>query len=201
MGLEHHLGLTCDPVAGLVQIPCIECNVFAASRALTCADYAVFSDGTHRIPFDDAVTVMGQTGRDLPSSYRETALGGLAAACQRRRRQSPAQGAAHARGRYLVELTHEPRTRRKSMADSPEFVITLAHNKSNPKQVTLAFTLGLKSLEKGHSTAIVLLLDGVQVGQIGHVDHVDMGEPFLPVREVLSTTGRSWCHTGRARTP
>jgi L-serine dehydratase len=85
MGLEHHLGLTCDPVAGLVQIPCIERNVFAASRALTCADYAVFSDGSHRIPFDDAVTVMGQTGRDLPAMYRETALGGLAAAYQRRR--------------------------------------------------------------------------------------------------------------------
>jgi len=85
MGLEHHLGLTCDPVGGLVQIPCIERNVFAASRALTCADYAVFSDGSHRIPFDDVVTVMGQTGRDLPASYRETAMGGLAAAYQRRR--------------------------------------------------------------------------------------------------------------------
>ncbi|CAG1773078.1 partial L-serine dehydratase 1, partial [uncultured bacterium] len=78
MGLEHHLGLTCDPVAGLVQIPCIERNVFAASRALTCADYALFSDGSHRISFDEVVTVMGQTGRDIPISYRETALGGLA---------------------------------------------------------------------------------------------------------------------------
>jgi len=86
MGLEHHLGLTCDPVAGLVQIPCIERNVFAASRALTCADYALLSDGTHRIPFDDAVEVMGRTGRDLLASYRETAAGGLATAYQRRRR-------------------------------------------------------------------------------------------------------------------
>ena len=67
------------------------------------------------------------------------------------------------------------------MPDYPQFVITLAHNKSNPKQVTLAFTLGLKGLEKGHSTAIVLLLDGVQVAQLGHVDHIDVGEPFLPV--------------------
>ncbi len=86
MGLEHHLGLTCDPVGGLVQIPCIERNVFAASRALTSADYALFSDGTHRIAFDDVVVVMDQTGRDMPASYRETARGGLAVAYQRRRR-------------------------------------------------------------------------------------------------------------------
>jgi tRNA 2-thiouridine synthesizing protein D len=71
------------------------------------------------------------------------------------------------------------------MPDYSDFVITLAHNKSNPKQVTLAFTLGLKSLEKGHSTAIVLLLEGVQVGQTGHVDRVDVGEPFLPVKDML----------------
>ncbi len=87
MGLEHHLGLTCDPVAGLVQIPCIERNVFAASRALTCADYALFSDGTHRIPFDEVVHVMMQTGHDLPSLYRETAHGGLAAAYRQRSAQ------------------------------------------------------------------------------------------------------------------
>jgi len=82
MGLEHHLGLTCDPVGGLVQIPCIERNVFAAARALNCADFSLFSDGLHRIPFDQAVEVMAQTGRDLPFQYRETALGGLAAAYQ-----------------------------------------------------------------------------------------------------------------------
>ncbi len=84
MGLEHHLGLTCDPVAGLVQIPCIERNAFAASRALYCADYALFSDGSHRIPFDEIVAVMRQTGHDLPSLYRETANGGLAAAYRQR---------------------------------------------------------------------------------------------------------------------
>ncbi len=82
IGLEHHLGLTCDPVGGLVQIPCIERNVFAAARALNCADYSLFSDGRHHIPIDQAVEVMAQTGRDLPSQYRETALGGLAAAYQ-----------------------------------------------------------------------------------------------------------------------
>ncbi len=80
MGMEHHLGLTCDPVAGLVQIPCIERNAHAATRALTCADYAVFGDGSHRVSFDVVVKVMSQTGRDLPSLYRETASGGLARA-------------------------------------------------------------------------------------------------------------------------
>ncbi len=80
MALEHHMGLTCDPVGGLVQIPCIERNAFAATRALTCAQYALFSDGGHRIPFDEVVAVMRQTGHDLPSLYRETASGGLAAA-------------------------------------------------------------------------------------------------------------------------
>jgi L-serine dehydratase len=79
MGLEHHLGLTCDPVAGLVQIPCIERNVFAAARALSCADYALFSDGGHRVSFDQVVAAMRQTGHDLPSLYRETSSGGLAA--------------------------------------------------------------------------------------------------------------------------
>lgn len=78
MGIEHHLGLTCDPVQGLVQIPCIERNAFAAMRALDCAEYALLSDGRHRIPFDDAVTVMLETGRDLGLAYRETARGGLA---------------------------------------------------------------------------------------------------------------------------
>lgn len=80
MGLEHHLGLTCDPVDGLVQIPCIERNVFAAARALTCANYAGYSDGSHRVSFDEVVEVMEQTGHDLPSLYRETANGGLAKA-------------------------------------------------------------------------------------------------------------------------
>ncbi|HEX9012490.1 MAG TPA: L-serine ammonia-lyase, iron-sulfur-dependent, subunit alpha [Anaerolineaceae bacterium] len=78
MGLEHHLGLTCDPVNGLVQIPCIERNVFAATRALDCATYSGYSDGGHRVSFDEIVKVMKQTGRDLPHLYRETAEGGLA---------------------------------------------------------------------------------------------------------------------------
>jgi L-serine dehydratase len=84
MALEHHLGLTCDPVAGLVQIPCIERNAFAANRAVGCAVYALFTDGMHLIPFDEVVSVMWETGNNLPSLYRETASGGLAAAYQRR---------------------------------------------------------------------------------------------------------------------
>lgn len=79
MGLEHHLGLTCDPVCGLVQIPCIERNAYAAARALDANLYAAFSDGRHSVDFDRIVEVMKQTGHDLPSLYKETAMGGLAA--------------------------------------------------------------------------------------------------------------------------
>lgn len=79
MGIEHHLGLTCDPVAGLVQIPCIERNAFGATRALDCAQYALLSDGTHRISFDNVLGTMRATGMDLRSCYRETSTGGLAA--------------------------------------------------------------------------------------------------------------------------
>ena len=78
MGLEHHLGMTCDPVCGLVQIPCIERNAFAACRALDAQLYASFSDGSHRVSFDRAVEVMKQTGHDIPSLYKETSAGGLA---------------------------------------------------------------------------------------------------------------------------
>jgi L-serine dehydratase len=79
MGLEHHLGLTCDPVCGLVQIPCIERNAYAAARALDANLYAAFSDGRHSVTFDRIVEVMKQTGHDLPSIYKETSKGGLAA--------------------------------------------------------------------------------------------------------------------------
>lgn len=79
MGLEHHLGLTCDPVCGLVQIPCIERNAYAAARALDSNLYASFSDGVHSVSFDRVVSVMKQTGHDLPSVYKETSQGGLAA--------------------------------------------------------------------------------------------------------------------------
>lgn len=78
MGLEHHLGLTCDPVCGLVQIPCIERNAFAAARALDANTFSNFSDGRHRVSFDQVVEVMKQTGHDLPSLYKETSQGGLA---------------------------------------------------------------------------------------------------------------------------
>ena len=78
MGLEHHLGMTCDPVCGLVQIPCIERNAMAAARALDCNLYSAFSDGFHRVSFDEVVSVMKQTGHDIPSLYKETSAGGLA---------------------------------------------------------------------------------------------------------------------------
>lgn len=79
MGLEHHLGLTCDPMCGLVQIPCIERNAYAAARALDANIYASISDGKHTVSFDRVVQVMKQTGKDLPSLYKETSEGGLAA--------------------------------------------------------------------------------------------------------------------------
>lgn len=78
MGLEHHLGMTCDPVCGLVQIPCIERNAFAAARALDSNLYSSFTDGIHRVSFDRVIQVMKQTGHDLPSLYKETSEGGLA---------------------------------------------------------------------------------------------------------------------------
>jgi L-serine dehydratase len=78
MGLEHHLGLTCDPIGGYVQIPCIERNAIAAVRAVDCAAYALLSDGHHIVSFDEVVRTMWETGCDMKSLYRETATGGLA---------------------------------------------------------------------------------------------------------------------------
>jgi tRNA 2-thiouridine synthesizing protein D len=71
------------------------------------------------------------------------------------------------------------------MPDDPEFLITLAHHKDDPKHITLAFTFGLKALEKGYKTAILLLLNGVHVGLSGYNDDIDIGEPFLPVKDLL----------------
>jgi len=78
MGIEHHLGLTCDPIGGLVQIPCIERNAFASERALSGSTFAMLSDGRHLVSFDKVVKTMAQTGHDLPSIYKETSAGGLA---------------------------------------------------------------------------------------------------------------------------
>ena len=84
MGLEHHLGLTCDPVDGLVQIPCIERNAHAATRALSCCHFALLSGGEHKISFDEITLVMKETGQALPPLYRETAAGGIAQAYRQR---------------------------------------------------------------------------------------------------------------------
>ncbi len=84
MGLEHHLGLTCDPVDGLVQIPCIERNAHAATRALSCCHFAFLSGGVHKISFDEITLVMNETGQALPLLYRETSAGGIAQAYRRR---------------------------------------------------------------------------------------------------------------------
>ena len=78
MGMEHHLGMTCDPVGGYVQIPCIERNAIVAVRSLNTADYALSTDGAHTISFDQVVVTMKETGCDMCSSYKETSTGGLA---------------------------------------------------------------------------------------------------------------------------
>jgi L-serine dehydratase len=78
MALEHHLGLTCDPVCGLVQIPCIERNAVAAMRAINALSLANFLTGTRMISFDTVVRTMYETGKDLGHQYRETSTGGLA---------------------------------------------------------------------------------------------------------------------------
>ena len=78
IALEHHLGMTCDPVAGLVQIPCIERNAFGAVKAVTAASLALKGDGTHAVPLDACIETMRQTGRDMSEKYKETSLAGLA---------------------------------------------------------------------------------------------------------------------------
>jgi L-serine dehydratase len=79
IGMEHNLGLTCDPIAGLVQIPCIERNTMGAAKAINAARLAkIHGDGTHRVSLDQVIATMRQTGNDMKSTYKETSLGGLA---------------------------------------------------------------------------------------------------------------------------
>ncbi len=78
IGLEHHLGMTCDPIGGLVQIPCIERNAMGAVKAIAAASLALAGDGTHKVSLDAAIATMRQTGLDMRAEYKETARGGLA---------------------------------------------------------------------------------------------------------------------------
>ena len=78
IGMEHHLGLTCDPVGGLVQIPCIERNAIAAVKAINAARLALHGDGSHRVSLDKVIQTMRETGADMKDKYKETARGGLA---------------------------------------------------------------------------------------------------------------------------
>jgi L-serine dehydratase len=78
IGMEHHLGLTCDPVGGLVQIPCIERNAIAAVKAINAARMALRGDGTHHVSLDKVIKTMRETGADMMTKYKETARGGLA---------------------------------------------------------------------------------------------------------------------------
>ncbi len=78
IGMEHHLGMTCDPIGGLVQVPCIERNAFGAISAVNAASLALHGDGTHIVSLDKVIVTMRETGRDMASKYKETSLGGLA---------------------------------------------------------------------------------------------------------------------------
>ena len=78
IALEHHLGMTCDPIKGLVQVPCIERNGLGAIKAVSAASLALRGDGQHFVPLDAAIETMRQTGNDMSEKYKETSLGGLA---------------------------------------------------------------------------------------------------------------------------
>ncbi|HEX4768010.1 MAG TPA: L-serine ammonia-lyase [Lichenihabitans sp.] len=78
IGMEHHLGMTCDPIGGLVQIPCIERNAFGAIKAINAASLALHGDGTHKVSLDHVIATMRQTGADMSAKYKETSQGGLA---------------------------------------------------------------------------------------------------------------------------
>ena len=78
IALEHHLGMTCDPVKGLVQVPCIERNGLGTIKAVSAASLALRGDGTHLVPLDAVIETMRQTGADMSTKYKETSLGGLA---------------------------------------------------------------------------------------------------------------------------
>ena len=78
IALEHHLGMTCDPVLGYVQIPCIERNALSSKTAISCSEYAMMTDGKHYVSLDNVIKSMVQTGKDLKQDYKETSLGGLA---------------------------------------------------------------------------------------------------------------------------
>jgi L-serine dehydratase len=78
IALEHHLGMTCDPVAGLVQVPCIERNALGATKAVTAASLALRGNGIHFMPLDNCIEAMRQTGEEMSTKFKETSLGGLA---------------------------------------------------------------------------------------------------------------------------
>jgi L-serine dehydratase len=78
IALEHHLGMTCDPIGGLVQVPCIERNAMGAVKAINAASLALKGDGSHFVPLDAAIATMKATGADMLTKYKETSQGGLA---------------------------------------------------------------------------------------------------------------------------
>ena len=125
IAMEHHLGMTCDPVGGLVQIPCIERNAFGAVKAIAAASLALHGDGRHRVSLDSVIATMRQTGADMQSKYKETSLGGLGGEF---RRVLSGRGVTSLRGRRREQrpsprrLTREDASVRASPASSPRFI-------------------------------------------------------------------------------
>src|SRR5688572_30543946 len=78
IAMEHHLGLTCDPIGGLVQIPCIERNAMGSAKAISASRMALRGDGTHYVSLDQVIKTMRETGADMHTKYKETSRGGLA---------------------------------------------------------------------------------------------------------------------------
>ena len=78
IAMEHNLGLTCDPIGGLVQIPCIERNAIAAAKAINATKMALWGEGDHKVSLDQVIATMKATGLDMSSKYKETSMGGLA---------------------------------------------------------------------------------------------------------------------------
>jgi len=123
IGIEHNLGLTCDPVGGLVQIPCIERNAVAAVKAITAARMAVRGDGTHHVSLDKAVKTMRETGADMKDKYKETPARPISTVV----RQRPTPQGAHrdapnrisARSRKTRRLEHPRRRRLNGPAATP----------------------------------------------------------------------------------
>ena len=120
IGMEHNLGLTCDPVAGLVQIPCIERNAMGAVKAINAARLAMRGDGTHKVSLDQVIATMRQTGADMSTIYKETSQGGSRSTCRSAEQRAwPLTRARRGRRGGGTSLLHVAAARRAAGRSSP----------------------------------------------------------------------------------